>query len=208
MTLFWWHFFIDRLIERYFWWHFFIDRLIEQYFWWHFFRFTSPKNRFRNIPTRNRATCASGFGVTLPPPRPQKSRKKKISEKKVPKPPPRPPPLPLLIGNRQERLEKISVGDWKDRWSSGGPRNLSVTLNFLPGAGPPTRPAPCTKGQPIKSDLTAPLLTLANYLYTYIIRLLPPSSAPGYFVSVSLIGPACPGVNMIPDPNPLLRKQV
>ncbi len=35
------------------WWH---------YFWWHFFRFSFPKNQFRNIPTRNRATCASGSG--------------------------------------------------------------------------------------------------------------------------------------------------
>ena len=69
----------------------------------------------------------------------------------------------------------------------------------------PTKPAPCTKGQPIKSDLTAPLLTLANYLYTYIIRLLPPSSAPGYFVSLSPIGPICPGVNPNSNPNPLLK---
>ena len=47
------------------WWH---------YFWWHFFLFSFPKNQFRNIPTRNHATCASGsgsVGVTpahFPPP--------------------------------------------------------------------------------------------------------------------------------------------
>ncbi len=65
----------------------------------------ASKNRFRNIPTRNRATRASGFGVTLPPPCPPNSRKNKNSEKKFRT---RPPPLPLLIGNRRERSEKIS----------------------------------------------------------------------------------------------------
>ena len=80
------HFFIDRLIEQYFWWHFLIHpNLVTlyaysiskkkitikkknglliwwHYFWWHFFRFSFPKNQFRNIPTKNRATCASGSG--------------------------------------------------------------------------------------------------------------------------------------------------
>ncbi len=76
----------------------------------------------------------------------------------------------------------------------------------------PTKPAPCTKGQPIKSDLTAPLLTLANYLYTYIIRLLPHIAlctnrppAPLPFVSLSPIRLVCPGVNPNSHPNPLLR---
>jgi hypothetical protein len=32
--------------------------------WWHSFRFSIFKNWFRNIPTRNRATCASGSGST------------------------------------------------------------------------------------------------------------------------------------------------
>ena len=91
----------------------------------------ASKNRFRNIPTRNRATCASGFGVPLPPPRPPQTREKKKFRKKFRT---RPPPLPLSIGNRRERSEKISLSDWKDRWSSGGPRNLSVNgLELSPG---------------------------------------------------------------------------
>ncbi len=73
----------------------------------------ASKNRFRNIPTRNRATRASGFGVTLPPPRPQKSRKKKIPKKKFRTLPPAPLPSPLLIGNRRERSEKIPRSDKK-----------------------------------------------------------------------------------------------
>ena len=51
----------------------------------------ASKNRFRNIPTRNRATRASGFGVPPPPspPPPPNSRKKKNSEKSS-----EPAPLP------------------------------------------------------------------------------------------------------------------
>ncbi len=37
-----------------------------------------------------------------------------------------------------------------------------------------------------------------------MIRIVLHSSAPGYSVSFSLSAPFCPGVNMIPDPNPLL----
>jgi hypothetical protein len=69
---------------------------------------------------------------------------------------------------------------------------------------PPPRPAPCTKGQPIRTDLTAPLHNLTNYLYIYLIRLLPHSSAPLPSVSFSLSAPLCPEVNMISDPYPLL----
>ena len=68
----------------------------------------ASKNRFRNIPTRNRATCASGFGVPPPPSPPPKLAKKKKFQKKFRT---RPPPLPLLIGNRRERSEKISLSD-------------------------------------------------------------------------------------------------
>ena len=93
----------------------------------------ASKNRFRNIPTRNRATCASGFGVPPPPSPPPKLAKKKKFQKKFRT---RPPPLPLLIGNRRERSEKISRSDKKDRWSSGGPRNLTKPpgdLELSPG---------------------------------------------------------------------------
>jgi hypothetical protein len=70
-------------------------------------------------------------GSPLPPPRPPKLAKKKKFRKKFRT---RPPPLPLLIGNRRERSEKISRSDKKDRWSSGGPRNLSVNgLELSPG---------------------------------------------------------------------------
>ena len=141
----------------------------------------------------------------LPPPAPPKTCEKKKIPKKVPNPPPSPPPIDWkstgAIEKNIARVSKVSRSHLK---SSGRPQNLSVTLSFLSGAGPPTRPAPCTKGQPIKTDLTAPLLTLANYLYTYIIRLLPHSSAPGYFVSLSPIRLVCPGVNPNSNPNPLL----
>ncbi len=180
----------------------------------------ASKNQFRNIPSRNRATRASGFGVTLPPPRPPKLAKKKNSEKKFRT---HPTPRPLLIGNRRERSEKIArslksfpnslkefrratkpLSDVRRPWTfSRAPVLALAEASARPA--PPTKPAPCTKGQPIKSHLTAPLLTLANYLYIYLIRLLPPSSAPGYFVSLSPIGLVCPGVNPNSNPNPLLR---
>jgi hypothetical protein len=81
----------------------------------------ASKNRFRNIPTRNLATCASGFGVTLPPPPspPPKIAKKKNFRKESSQP--SPPSPPLLIGNRREQSEKISSSDRKDPLSSGGP---------------------------------------------------------------------------------------
>ena len=83
---------------------------------------------------------------------------------------------------------------------SAGPRSLR---DHLP-ACVSTRPHRARKGQPIRTDLTAPLLTLANYLYIYLIRLLPHSSAPLPSLSVSLFRLRCPGVNPNPDPNPLL----
>jgi hypothetical protein len=156
------------------------------------------------------------LGSPSPSP-PPKLAKKKNSKKKFRT---HPPPLPLLIGNRRERSEKISkrlksfpkspkefrqaTKPLGDPELSSGPRS-SRSLKRALIRLTPTKPAPCTKGQPIKTDLTAPLLTLANYLYTYIIRLLPHSSAPGYFVSLSPIRLNCPGVNMNSNPNPLLR---
>jgi hypothetical protein len=53
----------------------------------------ASKNRFRNIPTRNRATCASGFGVPPPPSPPPKLAKKKKFQKKFRTRPPSPPPI-------------------------------------------------------------------------------------------------------------------
>ncbi len=67
-----------------------------------------------------------------------------------------------------------------------------------------TRPHRARKGQPIRTDLTAPLLTLANYLSTYLIRLLPHSSAPLPSLSLSPNRLRSPGVNPNSNPNPLL----
>ena len=82
-------------------------------------------------------------GSPLPPPRPPKLAKKKKFRKKFRT---RPPPLPLLIGNRRERSEKISSGSKKfpevtERVPAGHKtsRWRQTTLNFLPGAGPRAR---------------------------------------------------------------------
>ncbi len=158
-----------------------------------------------------------GSPSTLPAPKTRE--KKKIPKKKFRT---RPPPRPLLIGNWRERSEKISkslksfpkslkefrqatkpLSDVTRPWAFSRAPVLALAVATARPASP-TRTAPCTKSQPIKSHLTAPLLTLANYLYTYIIRLLPHSSAPGYFVSLSPIRLVCPGVNMISNPYPLL----
>ncbi len=104
-----------------------------------------------------------------------------------------------------EKTVGVPAGHRTSRWPWTFSRAPVLSLAKASARpAPPTRPAPCTKGQPIKTDLTAPLLTLANYLYTYIIRLLPHSFPPEPFVSVSLIGLCCPGVNPNSDPNPLL----
>ncbi len=157
----------------------------------------------------------SGSPSPLPAP---KNREKK---KKVPNPPPRPPSPPPIDWKSTgaieknieesekfpEATERVPAGHKTSRWPwtfSRAPVLALAVASARPA--PPTRPAPCTKGQPIKTDLTAPLLTLANYLYIYLIRLLPHSSAPGYFVSLSPIGLSCPGVKPFSNPNPLLKK--
>ncbi len=135
-------------------------------------------------------------------PAPKIPKKKKFWKKFRTLPPPSPPPYWLEIdGSDRKKFPDLTRSHSS---SSGGPRNLTVTLNFVPGAGPPTRPAQCTKGQPIRTDLTAPLLTLANYLHFYLIRLLPHSSAPLPSLSLSLTRLVCPGVKPFSDPNPLL----
>jgi hypothetical protein len=87
---------------------------------------------------------------------------------------------------------------------SAGPRSLR---DHLP-ACVSTRPHRARKGQPIRIKNTAPLHkvapALANYLHFYIIRLLPHSFPPVPSLSLSPIRLACPGVNMISNPNSLL----
>ena len=156
------------------------------------------------------------FGVTLPPsPPPKLAKKKKVPKKKKfrTRPPPLPSPYWLEIDGSDrkkfpdltEKTVGVPAGHKTSQWPwtfSRAPVLALAKASARPA--PPTRTAPCTKGQPIKSHLTAPLLTLANYLYTYIIRLLPHSLAPSYSVSFSLSAPLCPEVNMNTDPNPLL----
>ena len=67
----------------------------------------ASKNRFRNIPTRNRATRASGFGVPLPLPAPQTREKKKNSEKSS-EPAPLPSPYRLEIdGSDRKKYRSV-----------------------------------------------------------------------------------------------------
>ena len=176
------------------------------WFLWHFLRIPFSKNQFRNIPTRNRATRASGFGVPLPPPRPPNSRKKKKIPKKVPNPPPSPPPIDWKLRGAIRKnfpdwlaeTERVPAGHGTSRWPWAFSRAKGA-----PFLQPDPHRAP--KGQPIRTDLTAPLHYLTNYLYTYLIRLLPHSFAPLPSLSLSLIRLVCPGVNMNSHPNPLLK---
>jgi hypothetical protein len=65
----------------------------------------------------------------------------------------------------------------------------------------------CRQSDQIRSDQTstAPLHNTTNYLYTYLIRLLPHSSSPLPLLSLSPIRLFCPGVNPNPDPYTLLN---
>ncbi len=133
---------------------------------------TTPasKNQFRNIQTRNCATCASGSGSVgvpsallpyPPPPLLKKSVKKNPDFLKLPSPP------PFIdwesIGKKYPLKVSCKTLLSLTRGSSGGPlycrvNNLELSLwpsrslsrALRAGAWTPARSAPCTKGLPIR----------------------------------------------------------
>ncbi len=117
-----------------------------------------------------------------------KTKQNKTITLSFPKPNARWPPVTQIIIHHYFMMQ--SAGPWSLR-------------DHLP-ACVSTTPHSARKGQPIRTDLTAPLHNQTNYLYIYLIRLLPHSSAPLPSVSFSLSAPLCTKVNPNSDPNPLL----